>query len=111
MASNTDLYVGEFGKTVYVDCQYDLSSATLVLILMSASAGTFSATCSVLGANYTASACGTVFSADKAVEYVVASGDFSGQADTYTAWIEATFGTTAKLISSTFTFTVSNPGD
>lgn len=111
MSNNTDLYVGEFGKQLYIDAQYNLSSATVVMLMMSASAGTFSATCSVLAANYTASACGTVFSANKAVEYTVASGDFSAQADTYKAWIEATFGTSAKLISSTFTFTVSQPGD
>lgn len=106
----TDLYIGEFGKQLYVDCQYDLSSATNVMLVMSASAGTFSATCSVIAANYTTSA-GVIFSASKAVEYTFASGDFSGQADTYKAWVRATFGTSAKLISSTFDFKVSNPGD
>jgi hypothetical protein len=108
----TDIYLGEFGKRVLVDLQYDISSATNVRILFSASAGTFSATCSIVGVNTTVSACGTIFSAEKAVEYIVASGDFSATgADTYTAWVESTFGTSAKLISSNFRFKVSNPGD
>ena len=107
----TDIYVGEFGKQIIIGADYNLSSTTLVLLKASSSAGTFSATCSVLGANTTVSAEGVVYSANRGVEYTLASGDFSGQADTYKAWIEATFGTSAKLISSTFRFTVSEPGD
>lgn len=111
MAANTTIYLGEHGKTVYVDLQYDISSATNVRILFSASAGTFSASVSTLGSNYTTS-CGDVFSLEKGIEYIVASGDFSATgADTYKAWIECTFAATAKLISDSFDFVVSNPGD
>ena len=106
----TDIYTNEFGKRVLVDLDYDISSATTVRILFSSSAGTFSATCSTLGVNTTVSGCG-IFSAEKGAEYVVASGDFSGGAATYTAWVECTFGVTAKLVSSSFKFVVSNPGD
>ena len=111
MASNTDIYVNEYGvkKPLYIDLQYDVASATSCRVHMSASAGTYSASVSILGANLTTS-CGTIFSANKAVELIFASGDFSGQADTYTAWVEATFSG-SRLISSTFRFTVSNPGD
>jgi hypothetical protein len=108
----TDIYVNEWGskKPLYVNLEYDVASATSCRIHMSASAGTYSASVSILGANVTVSACDTVFSANKAIECIFASGDFSGQADTYTAWIEATFSD-ARLISSTFRFKVSNPGD
>ena len=108
----TDIYVNEYGpkKPLYIDLQFDVASATSCRVYMSASAGTYSASVSILGANVTVSACDTVFSANKAVELIFASGDFSGQADTYKAWVEATFSG-SRLISSTFRFTVSNPGD
>lgn len=109
-----DLFVGEFGKRLLIDLDYNVSSATGLEIHFSSSANSFvnSASVSVLGANTTASACDTVFSANKAVEYIVNSGDFSGSVEgNYKVWIEATFGTTAKLISTSFRFTVAQPGD
>ena len=108
----TDLYVNEYGslKPLYIDVGYNVSAATSCRIYMSASAGTYSASVSILGSNVTASACGTVFSANKGVEIIFASGDFSAQADTYKAWLECTFSA-SRLISSTFKFKVSNPGD
>lgn len=106
----TDLYLTEYGKRILIDVGYDVSSATLVRVLFSASAGTVSATCSILGANYTTS-CGSIFSAERAVEYVVASGDFSATgADNYRGWVEVTFPS-AKLISDSFEFIVTTPGD
>lgn len=104
-----DLYASEYGKSVIVNCEYDLSSATEIRILFSASATTFSATCSILAANYTTSA-GEVFSAGKAVEYLVGNGDFSASPGTYRAWIQATF-TGARLVSDSFEFIVANDGD
>jgi hypothetical protein len=107
----TDLYVNEYGslKPLYIDVGYNVSAATSCRLYMSASAGTYSASVSILGANLTTSA-GTIFSANKAVEAVFASGDFSAQADTYTCWVKATFASSV-LISSTFKFKVSIPGD
>ena len=112
MASKTDIYLGEYGaaKRIIIGVDYDVSSATLSRIVFSAPAGTFSATCSILGANYTTSG-GTVFSASKAFEYIPASGDFSAVgADSFRAWLNITF-TGSRLISDSFTFVVSNPGD
>lgn len=107
----TDIYLGEYGKRVLIDLQYNVSSASNIRILFSSSAGTYSATCSILGANTTVSACDSVFSANKAVEWVIDSSAFSATgAENYVAWVQATFGSTAKLISSTFTFEVTNPG-
>ena len=74
----------------------DLSSATNVEIHFSAPGITTvnSASVSVLAANTTTSACG-VFSANKAVEYITNSGDFSMSADrqqvTVKGWIVADF--------------------
>ena len=108
---STDIFLGEYGRSVYVNLDYDISSATVRLIKFSASAGTFSASVSILGANYTTSA-GDVFSANKAIVWEIASGDFSATgADDYVGWVDLTFGTNARLISSNFSFTVSNPGD
>ena len=106
----TDIYVNEYGKSLFVDLGYNIASATSARVKFSSSAGTFSASVSILGANYTASACNTVYYANKAIEYVFTSGDFSGQVDTYDAWVEVTFAA-SRLVSSTFKFTVSNPGD
>ena len=114
----TDIFVGEKGKTIYVDTQFNLSSATKVEIYFSAPSGGLSfvnsASVSVLANNKTTSACG-VFSADKAVEYIVNSGDFSGSvsgdpAGTWKGWIRAEFGANTTLISTSFKFVVSQPG-
>ena len=107
----TDLWVNEYGslKPLYIDLAYNVSAATSCRLYMSASAGTYSASVSILGANYTAS-CGTVFSANKAIKHEFASGDFSGQADTYAVYVAANFNG-SRLISSSFKFKVSNPGD
>jgi hypothetical protein len=112
VATNTDIYVSEYGerKPLYVDCQFNMASATSATFHGSASAGTVSATASILAANYTASCDGTVFSANHAVKIVFASGVFSGQADTYKCWIECNF-VASRLISDTFKFVVSNDGD
>ena len=107
----TDIFVNEYGskKPLYVNAEFNVASATSATLHGSASAGTFSATASVLGANYTTSA-GDVFSANKAFVVVFTSGVFSGQADTYRCWIEANFAA-SRLYSSNFKFKVSNPGD
>ena len=106
----TDIYLGEYGRVIYINTDYDCSSAQSVFVKFSASAGTYSATCSVLASNVTSSA-GEVYSANKAVEWVIANDAFSATgADNFVAWVEATFPS-SKLISSTFKFKVSNPGD
>lgn len=109
----TTIYVGEKGRTLYIDTGLDLSSATGVEIHMSApvSGTSFvnSASVSVLGANVTSSACGTVISANKGVEYILNSGDVDAPG-TWKAWIEADFGATVHLISSSFKFKAKNPG-
>ena len=110
----TDIYVGEFGKRLLINLDYNVSSATTLEIHFSSSANVFvnSASVSVLGANTTATACGLIFSANKAVEYVLNSGDFSAAPGTYKVWIEAAFANPAsRLISSSFEFKVTNPGD
>lgn len=111
----TDIYANSKGVTIYVDTGYDLSSATTLEIHFSAPSGGTSfvnsatASVSVLGANFTTSACG-VFSALKAVKYVVNSGDFSGGVGTWKCWVQAEYGTLTRLVSSSFSFKVSNPG-
>ena len=52
-----DLFVGEFGKRLLIDLDYNVSSATGLEIHFSSSANSFvnSASVSVLGANTTAS--------------------------------------------------------
>ena len=109
----TALYTTSKGITIYVDTGYNLSSATNVEIHFSAPSGgnsfVNSASTSVLGSNFTTSACG-VFSAGKAVKWVTNSGDFSGGAGTWRCWITAEFGAATRLVSSSFKFRVSNPG-
>ena len=111
----TNIYVGEYGKTIYVETGLNLSSATSVAIHFSAPSGgtsfTNSASVSVLAANLTTSACGT-FSALKTVEYIVNQGDISGSAaaGTWKVWVEAHFGASVHLISSSFRFKASLPG-
>lgn len=111
----TDIFVGEYGKTLYIETGYDLTSASGVEIHFSAPSGgtsfVNSASVSVLAANLTTSACGT-FSAGKTVEYVVNSGDFSGSAaaGTWKVWVEADFTGSVHLISSSFRFKVRAPG-
>ena len=111
----TDIFVGEYGKTLYVETGYDLSSASKVQIHFSAPTGVGSfvnsASVSVLAANLTTSACG-VFSADKTVEYIINTGDISGSAaaGTWKVWVEADFGATVHLISSSFRFIAKDPG-
>lgn len=103
------------GITLYVDTGFNLSSATNVEIHFSAPgiSTVNSASVSVLAANVTTSACG-VFSANKAVEYITNSGDFSFSADrqsvTCKGWIVADFDANTRLISSTFKFKVCKPG-
>ena len=110
----TDIFVGEKGKTLYVETGHDLSSATGVEIHFSAPAGgtsfVNSASVSVLAANVSG-ACG-LFSANKTVEYIINSGDFSGSAaaGTWKVWVEADFGATVHLISSSFRFIAKLPG-
>lgn len=110
----TDIYVGERGKTLYIETGYDLSSASGVEIHFSAPSGgtsfVNSASVSVLAANVS-TPCG-VFSANKTVEYVVNSGDFSGSAaaGTWKVWVEADFGGSVHLISSSFRFKARMPG-
>ena len=110
----TDIFVGEYGKTIYVETGLDLSSATSVQIHFSAPTGVGSfvnsASVSVLAANVSGP-CG-VFSADKTVEYIVNSGDFSGSAAAgiWKVWVEADFGSTVHLISTSFRFKASLPG-
>jgi len=111
----TDIYVGEYGKSLYVETGYDLSSATKVEIHFSAPSGgtsfVNSASVSVLAANLTSSACG-IFSANKTVEYILNQGDISGSAaaGTWKVWVEADFGSTVHLISSSFRFKAKLPG-
>ena len=108
----TDIFVGEKGKTFFVQVGYDLSSASKVQIHFSGPSSlgfVNSASVSVLASNLTTSACG-VFSADKTIEYIINSGDFSAGAGTWKCWIEADFGAATHLISTSFRFKVSNPG-
>ena len=111
----TDIFVGEFGKSLFIETGLDLSSATGVEIHFSAPSVALgfvnSASVSVLANNVTSSACG-VFSAFKTVEYVINSGEFSGSlaAGTWKVWIEADFGATVHLISSSFRFKATLPG-
>ena len=114
-----DLFIGEYGKTIYVETGFDLSSATGVEIHFSAPSGGIhfvnSASVSVLASNVTTSACG-VFSANKTLEYIINAGDFSAStsvnaaAGTWKGWIVADFGATKRLISSSFKFEVIAPG-
>ena len=111
----TDLYTNTKGVTIYVATGYNISSATTLEIHFSAPTGatgfvnSATASVSVLGANFTTSACG-VFSANKTVKYVVNSGDFSGSAGHWKCWIQAEFGAAVRLVSSSFKFKVSKPG-
>ena len=108
----TDIFVGEYGKSVYIDLGYNVSSATGIEIHMSAPAGgtsfVNSASVSVLAQNVTSSACG-VFSTNKAVQYVLNSGDVD-IAGSWKVWIQADFGASVRLISTSFRFKADNPG-
>jgi hypothetical protein len=114
-----DLWVGEYGKTLYIETGFNMSSATGIQIHFSAPSGGIhfinSASVSVLASNVTTSACG-VFSANKTLEYIINAGDFSGStsagaaAGTWKGWIQADFGGAKRLISSTFKFEVDMPG-
>jgi len=111
----TDIFVGEYGKTLFIETGLNMSSATNVEIHFSAPSSGLgfvnSTSVSVLASNVTSSACG-VFSALKTVEYVINSGEFSGSlaAGTWKVWIEADFGATVHLISSSFRFLAKLPG-
>ena len=111
----SDIFTNTKGVTIYVGTNYNISSATTLEIHFSAPSGgnsfvnSATASVSVLGANYSTSACG-VFSANKAIKYVVNSGDFSGGAGTWKCWVQAEFGAATRLVSSSFKFKVSNPG-
>lgn len=115
----TDLWVGEYGKLIYIETGLDLSSATKVTIRSSGPAGaifwTNSASVSVLASNFTTSACG-VLSADKTVSYQINAGDFSAStsaraaAGTWKLWLECDFGAAKRFVSSTFKFEVKAPG-
>ena len=108
----TDIFIGEKGKTIYVETGFNLSSATKVEIHFSAPVGgtsfVNSASVSVLAANVTTSACG-VFSANKTAEYVINSGDFDA-AGIWKGWLRSEFDANTTLISSSFKFKVSAPG-
>ena len=109
------LYTKSKGVVIYVATNYNISSATTLEIHFSAPSGGTSfvnsatASVSVLGANFTTTACG-VFSANKAIKYIVNSGDFSAGAGTWKCWLEAEFGPATRLVSSAFKFVVANPG-
>jgi len=114
-----DLWIGEYGKTLYVDTGFDHSSATNITIHFSAPSGgkhfLNSVSVSVLASNLTTSACG-IFSAKKTLEYIINAGDFTGTASahasegTWKGWVVSDFGATKRLISSTFKFAVEAPG-
>ena len=114
-----DLWIGEYGKTLYIETGFDMSSATGIEIHLSAPPGGIhfvnSASVSVLASNVTTSACG-VFSANRTLEYIINAGDFSAStsvnaaAGTWKGWVVADFGATKRLISSTFKFEVDSPG-
>ena len=109
------IYTKSKGVVIYVATNYNISSATTLEIHFSAPPGGTSfvnsatASVSVLGSNFTSEACG-IFSANKAIKYAVNSGDFSGGAGTWKCWVQAEFGTSTRLISSSFKFKVANPG-
>ena len=113
-----DLFIGEYGKQLLIDTQFDLSSATSIEIRFSAPLGGIhfanSASVSVLAANTTTD-CG-IFSADNAVKYVINNGDFSAStsvnaaAGTWKGWLVCDFGASKRLISSSFKFEVVAPG-
>ena len=109
----SDIISTSKGITIYVATGYNISSATALEIHFSAPAGgnafVNSASVSVLGANFTTDSCG-IFSVNKAVKYVTNSGDFSGGAGTWKAWVAAEFGSLTRLVSSSFKFKVSDPG-
>lgn len=107
----TDIFTKTKGVTLYVDVDYNISSATTLEVHVSGPVSwvnSATASVSVLGSNFTTSACG-VFSANRAVKYVVNSGDFSIEG-TYKLWIQAEFGTSTRLVSSAFSFKVDAPG-
>lgn len=114
----TDIFVGEYGKNIYVRTGFDISSATGIEIHFSAPSGgtsfVNSASVSILGADVTTTACG-IFSANVACVYKVnhasnsASSEFN-VAGTWKGWLVVDFGATKRLISDTFDFIASNPG-
>jgi len=108
----TAIFVGEYGKSLYVETGHNLSSATGVEIHFSAPTGgtsfVNSASVSVLAANITSSACG-VFSAQKTVQYILNSGDIN-VSGIWKVWIQAQFGASVRLISTSFKFKAENPG-
>lgn len=109
------IYTQSKGVVIYVATNYNISSATTLEIHFSAPTGGTSfvnsatASVSVLGSNFTTTACG-IFSASKAIKYAVNSGDFSAGAGTWKCWVQAEFGTDTRLISTSFKFKVANPG-
>ena len=111
----TNIFVGEFGRVIYVETGYNLTSATNVEIHFSAPPGgtsfVNSAAVSVLASNITNSACGIVFSAGKTVEYKLNQGDISGSAaaGNWSVHVEADFGPSVHLISSSFRFKAAMP--
>lgn len=108
----TDIFVGEYGKNIYLNTGHDLSSATGVEIHFSAPTGgtsfVNSASVSVLASNLTSSACG-VFSANKTIQYILNSGDVDIKG-IWKVWVQADFGSTVRLISTSFKFRADNPG-
>jgi hypothetical protein len=108
----TDIFVGEYGKDLYIQTGLDMSSATGIEVHFSAPSGgtsfVNSASVSVLAANYTASGCG-IFSADKTALYTINTGDID-IAGTWKVWLQVDFGSTKRLISSTFRFKAADPG-
>jgi hypothetical protein len=111
----TDIHTTAKGVTIYVDTNYDISSATTLEIHFSAPSGgnsfVNSVSTSALGANFTTSY-GAVFSADNTLVYKVNSGDFSmsGEGGTWKCWVQAEFGSEARLVSNSFRFRVDKPG-
>ncbi len=109
----SQIFVGEYGKTLFVETGHNLSSATGLEIHVSgpSSASSFvnSASVSVLTSNVTSSACDQIFSANKTVRYILNAGDIV-TAGTHKVWIQADFGALVRLISTSFKFLAKNPG-
>ena len=111
----TDIHTTAKGVTLYIDTNYDISSATTLELHFSAPSGgnsfVNSVSTSALGANFTTS-WGAIFSADVTLKYVVNSGDFSmsGEGGVWKGWVQAEFGSGTRLVSNSFKFRVDKPG-
>lgn len=114
MTQRVDIFIGEYGRHIYLRSNIDLSAALSVALVFTdpSSSATFERFdidgVSVLAADLTVSAFG-VLSAGRTVEYPISADEISTSGD-WSVYLRATLSAGERRISQPFRFTAANPG-